>query len=369
MMTSLKDWLYQYLSIGIKADTDEDIGQKIFVSNLFALIGYSIAFILAVSASVREEWILASALYIATALFLASHHVHRFGKLKNSHQISTRIVYVSLLLLMIYLIYTGGRANTGPLWLYVVPPVAFYFGGMRTGFKNIGIFAILISTMLFYPNDALLQAEYTFEFKTRLLYSFLTVALLFGFYEHSRQQSFKRIKTLSENFEKQAMQDPLTHLANRRGMREHLEYEFNRTLRSKLDMSIILCDIDNFKSINDVYGHEAGDQILASLSKQFTGMLRKQDKVSRWGGEEFLFLLPETNGFEAYTLAEKVRKKIERSEYTYKGKKISITLSLGINEVTEDSGIDNAINLADHFLYQAKENGRNQTKPDQNKLA
>ncbi len=368
MIDRIKQLFVNYLNLGVSQDKSQEINQQIFVSNLFSTIGYSITLLMAVSATVRGNYVLAGSLFVASALFFFAYWINRFAAVTNVHKISTRVVLVSLMSLMVYLVYTGGHQGTGPLWIYIVPPVAFFFGGMRRGLSHIGIFVIVISVMLFYPNHQLVAIDYSFEFKSRLIYSFLTVTLLFGFYEFSRQQTYRSIRELSQKFEQQAMHDPLTHLANRRGMKEHLDYEYNRSLRSKLDMSVMLCDIDHFKSINDRFGHDAGDHVLEQLSKLFTDTLRKQDIVARWGGEEFLFLLPETNGFEAFTLAEKIRKRVELHTFEFKGRSIRFTLSMGIKEVTHDISIDKAISLADHFLYQAKDKGRNLTMPEKSTL-
>lgn len=364
MISKFKQWIVACLQLGIVVDKDHAINQQIFVSNLFSMIGYSITFVMAVSATIRENYVLAVSLYVASALFFCAHHIHRFGNLRNSHKISSRIVLLCLLALMLYLVYTGGHNNTGPLWTYIVPPVAFFFGGMRKGLANIGIFIIITATMLFFPGDVLLGTSYDFSFKSRLLYSFLTVTLLFGFYEYSRQKSIQNIQNLSDKFEKQAMYDAMTRLPNRRAMREYLQYESDRSKRSKINMSVLLCDIDHFKTINDKYGHDGGDLVLQELSRLFTSTLRKQDKIARWGGEEFLFLLPETNGYEAHILAEKIRAKVDNEKFQYRDKTIHVTLCMGIKEVDQNTSVDKAITLADHFLYQAKEAGRNKTMPE-----
>lgn len=363
MISTCKEWLKRYLQLGIVESKDHTINQQIFVSNLFSLIGYTITFVMAVSATVRENYILALCLYTASILFFAAHQIHRFGNLHNSHKISSKIVLISLLILMVYLIYTGGHNNTGPLWIYIVPPVAFFFGGMRKGLANIGLFVIITAIMLFYPGEILLGTSYEFSFKSRLLYSFSTVTLLFGFYEYSRQKSIQNIQNLSDKFEQQAMYDMMTGLPNRRAMREYLQYEYDRSQRSEKNMSVLLCDIDHFKKVNDQHGHDGGDVVLQELAILFTNSLRKQDKTARWGGEEFLFLLPETNAFEAHVLAEKIRKKVASTEFHYNKHLVNITVSIGIKEVDKNISVDKAITLADEFLYQAKESGRNTSMP------
>jgi diguanylate cyclase (GGDEF)-like protein len=262
---------------------------------------------------------------------------------------------------MLYLVYSGGVSNTGPLWIYIVPPVAFFFSGLRKGIKGITIFVVMLSTMLLYPHDALLQTTYTLEFKLRLILSFLTVTLLFGFYEYSRQQSYNHIEELSHKYERQAMHDTLTNLPNRRGMRVYLNHEYNRLMRSKEPLSLLICDIDYFKQVNDKYFHDGGDFVLQSLSKFFVEKIRQQDIVARWGGEEFLFLLPNTRLADAVVLAEKIRQHVEGHVIKYEKNTIKITIRVGVNEVAPNDNIDQAINIADNSLYTAKKEGRNQT--------
>ena len=361
MFTRLKKEMTQYLQIGTNDERGPDENQQLFVSNLFSFIGYSITFILSLSAGIRGNHTLSISLFSAGIVFLFCHHVHRFPSLGNTLLISTRLVFASLTVLMLYLVYSGGIANTGPLWIYIVPPVAFFFSGLAQGVKNLIFFMVAMNIMLFYPNELLLGTTYSVEFKTRLIYSFLTVSLLFGFYEYSRKQSYRFIQELSERHEQLAMHDPLTHLPNRRGMKVHLEHEYNRLIRSQQPFSVLVCDIDHFKRVNDQYLHDGGDFVLEQLSAFFLKKIRKQDIVARWGGEEFLFLLPGTTSKDAYILAEKIRTEVEAQTIHYKSNAIRITLSIGVNEVTADTNVDHAINLADSSLYIAKEQGRNQT--------
>ncbi|WJG11305.1 GGDEF domain-containing protein [Aliiglaciecola sp. LCG003] len=369
MVLNFNNLLKNHLHSGNNTSQTYEVNQQIFVVNLFSLIGLIVTFILSMSALYRDEKVLSSLLLVAAIVFLIAHQIHRIKSITHPYIVSRRIIHYCLLALMISVVYTGGYANTGPLWIYIVPPFAFFFAGLKKGLVNIGVFISIISIMLFFPNELLLQASYSYEFKSRLIYSFLTVTFLFGVYEYTRHRSFEMMQQLSDRFEQQAMHDPLTLLPNRRAMREYLDYEFNRAQRSKVDMSVLLCDIDHFKAINDNFGHDGGDSVLQQLANLFTQTLRKQDKIARWGGEEFLLLLPETNAHDAFTLAEKIRLKVADSVFIHDGKEITMTLSIGVNEVTPNTSIDKAIGLADHFLYQAKEGGRNRTMPSRDKLA
>lgn len=361
MFASTRKAFVKYLEVGTSDEKGPDVNQQLFVSNLFSFIGYTITLILAFSAAIRGNPALSMSLFVASSVFFFCHHVHRFPQLGNTILISTRLIFTSLLVLMLYLVYSGGVSNTGPLWIYIVPPVAFFFSGLGKGLKSLAAFTIIIAIMLLYPNEVLLGTTYTLEFKTRLIYSFLTVTLLFGFYEYSRQKSYTDIQKLSQKHQQLAMHDPLTTLLNRRGMRTHLDHAYSRLLRSKEPLSVLLCDIDHFKKVNDQYFHDGGDFVLESLSAFFVQQVRQQDIVARWGGEEFLFLLPNTNSNDAVMLAEKIRQQLENQTFHYKNNAIKVTLSIGVKQVKLNESIDQAINNADHLLYLAKNRGRNQT--------
>ena len=356
---NFKKRVHNYLSTGVEQSSDTETNQQIFVANLFGFIGYSITFVMGVSAFFREDWLLGNVLLIASLLFFSSHLILRSKCFTTPYKHSANLVTTSLMFLVVYLVFTGGFNNTGPLWIYLVPPVALFFGGMRKGSQNIGIFVLIISALMFYPNDEWLSTSYTFEFKSRLIYSFLTVSFLFAFYENARQNSYIRIQEMSQKFENQAMRDPLSELLNRRGMQEKLQNEFERSKRYNNHLTVMMCDIDDFKTINDQYGHDKGDEIIKSIGTIFKSGMRKQDSLARWGGEEYLFLLPETNGNQAMQLAEKLRREVLKEAYTQDDKIFSITVSVGLHQITATDTIDQAITKADTNLYIAKEQGRN----------
>ena len=185
------------------------------------------------------------------------------------------------------------------------------------------------------------------------------MTFLSAFYEHSRQTSFNIVKDLSDKFEKQAQQDILTRLPNRRGIQQFIEFESARARRQKKPLTLILCDIDRFKRVNDQYGHDGGDVVLKHVSDLFKASIREQDGVARWGGEEFLFVLPDTEESNAVVLAEKVRETLATSPVELQQKKVVITASFGVAQIDFEQGLDKALTLADKALYKAKEKGRN----------
>lgn len=357
MKLSAPRFLVKYLKTGIKPEQDRETNRRIFMVNLFGLVGLSITAAMGVLAFIDSNLLLGGTLFCASAVYYIGHYVTRVS---GNFQVSSNIILYSLMLLMIYLVQSGGVANTGPLWIFMVAPVSLFFGGIKRGLTDIGIFVFAIVIVMYFPGDALLGTTYSDEFKSRLLYSFLTVTFLSGYYEYSRQQSFKFMLELSNKYEQQAKIDPLTNLSNRRDAIDKLEIETRHIRRNKDQAAILLCDIDYFKKINDLYGHDAGDMVLVNLAKRFQELLMGQDTVARWGGEEFLILLPQTNKEQAKSVADKLQTQLKTFTTQYQQYQIQITISIGISELNaEQSNIDDAIKIADENLYMAKENGRN----------
>ncbi len=156
-----------------------------------------------------------------------------------------------------------------------------------------------------------------------------------------------------------AVTDPLTELFNRRHFETIIEKEFNRTTRYKSPTSCLMIDVDNFKSVNDEYGHRTGDVVLKELAEITKNCLRRVDTIARWGGEEFVVLLPGTDKANALKAASRILKAI--SSHAFSGITRQITVSIGISSVP-DSSVDSAekfIDVADLALYKAKSTGRN----------
>ena len=323
------------------------------------MVGMSITFALGISAMIDNDRVLGIVLLSSSALFGLCKALLLHSKVLYNHVLAPFILVVSLAGLMLYLVITGGVANTGPLWIYVLPPVAMFFAGVVYGVITVAVFITLCSYILFAADGWFVVAQYTTEFKLRLLYSFATVTFLSAYYEHSRQTSFNIVKDLSDKFEKQAQQDTLTRLPNRRGIQQFIEFESARARRQKKPLTLILCDIDRFKRVNDQYGHDGGDVVLKHVSDLFKASIREQDGVARWGGEEFLFVLPDTDESNAVVLAEKVRETLATSPVDIQQKNVVITASFGVAQIDFEQGLDKALTLADKALYKAKEKGRN----------
>jgi len=157
-----------------------------------------------------------------------------------------------------------------------------------------------------------------------------------------------------------ARTDPLTGLSNRRDILEKIQNEIIRFERNRKPFALIMGDIDNFKAVNDRYGHDCGDFVLMSLANEIRSMLRKQDIIGRWGGEEFLIFLPETDLDGGQLISEKIREKITDAIYCEEdGPPISITMTFGVAVYDRPMHIDQCIKLADLAMYKGKKRSKN----------
>lgn len=172
---------------------------------------------------------------------------------------------------------------------------------------------------------------------------------------------------ISDNFEVQkelqhyAMVDGLTGLYNRRWFDEMFKRQFKRCQTDETDLSVILLDIDNFKSFNDRFGHLVGDLVLSKISAEMLGSLRSCDTLARFGGEEFIIVLPDTLLSESLIIAERIRLSISQLSIQDNAKNLlpTVTISLGVSKLTAIDTEESLIKKADDALYKAKEQGRN----------
>ena len=355
----LIDWLRSRVKQGSSPAFSEEENRKAVVVNLFAIIGSFITGALGIRAYIASDYPLAASLLITAALCFVIRLTMVIGRSTRAHRFAAALMVSSLMILMIYLVITGGKANTGPIWLLVVPPVTLFLNGIRKGLIMLAVFLSIIVYLFVWSDIALIEQVYSLEFKKRIVYVFITVTFLSSVYEYSRQQTYAEIQRLRKKFERQATYDPLTQLLNRRGLQKQIVAELARSDRQSSVASVILLDLDKFKQVNDTYGHDAGDDVLTNTADLLRRSIRQQDYVSRWGGEEFLLVLPDTNQQNAQVLAEKIREKIANATIAFEQHTLKVTASFGVSEVTSSDNFEKAISLADKALYQAKNNGRN----------
>lgn len=197
-----------------------------------------------------------------------------------------------------------------------------------------------------------------------IIFSIFSIALLSILYWLRKVQSLnkqlesseKKYRIAAEKLEIAVMTDTLTGLKNRHYFNQKIQEDLERILRYGTNLSILMIDIDHFKRINDTYGHAVGDEVLKKVSSELQSHLRRIDLIARWGGEEFIVLLPETKLDEAVIVAEKLREKVEA--LIFKNDEV-ITISIGASMITKSETIESLIKRADEALYHAKKQGRN----------
>lgn len=192
-----------------------------------------------------------------------------------------------------------------------------------------------------------------------------------GIIENFHNKTTIEIQSFLNEMNDKIIKDELTGVYNRRFINERLPIDIFKSITLKSPLSLVMLDIDYFKSINDNYGHFIGDSILSNLALLINNSIRKDsDWVARYGGEEFIIALDNTDNDTAYKISEEIRKKVEEKIFEYEGNRIKITLSLGIYTLDKDTldknildknSVDVMINYADEKLYEAKKTGRNKT--------
>lgn len=165
-----------------------------------------------------------------------------------------------------------------------------------------------------------------------------------------------------ETIYKMTITDGLTDIHNKRYLSEVLEREIPRAHRHGRDLSLLMFDIDHFKEVNDTHGHLAGDAVLKELATLVRGRLRPDDVLGRYGGEEFVAVLPETSVEGAVRIAEELRELVASHPFVVEGEDIPVSISIGVAELTPGLDADSLFKTADEMLYAAKREGRNRVR-------
>ena len=328
-----------------KSNEELDIFKSYLINSL-SYIGILFCFSLAVKGMHTESPILITLLF-STGIVILMNLI--YIKKTSNHTLSGSIFIYTFYILMFYLVYTGGvDGNTGPLWIYFLAPLTFYIKGLKSGLYNITFFFLILFIILYIlePND--LKAEYTSAYKLRILLAFILTGVISAAYEYSRNMSYQYVQKLQKELEHIALFDDLTGTYNRRGYRKHLN---DITMTSG---TILMCDIDKFKKINDKYGHLAGDYCIKEVAKCIKEKLRSDDFVVRWGGDEFFIYLSNINKSDAQIVAEKIQTLISDKEFTFEKQIIKINISIGMAELTRFSSLEETIREADNNMYLSK---------------
>ena len=355
----LRNWLKNIIYAGWVNEDSADIRKQILISSLFSLISFVFLIFYGCENIIEGNLQLATVVLVAAAASGINYVIlYKTGK----SGVTSLIILMVMTALCFYLVSTGGSSNTGPLWLFVLPCLVFYILGLYKGTVYLLVLLLIIFYIFLVPGNSLLLTEYSPTFTSRFIGSFLSLSILAFIYEYSREDGRRELMNLSYKLDYLSRKDYLTGLSNRRDMFERLRTELSRLERSGRIFSVLIADIDNFKSINDNYGHECGDHCLKIIAGALSTNTQKRDIVARWGGEEFLVFLPETTGEQAKVIGERLRAAIEQLVINFAENTIHITTSIGVAEYVPGQTLNALINNADRQLYLAKNRGRNRVE-------
>ena len=258
---------------------------------------------------------------------------------------------------------------------YVAPSIKDIIGIIDQQHPSLTLFPVLSFILL-----AFYSVQGTYLLSTFIPIVLSTILIFFTYYliaiaidQTKRQQQLenqrnvnnklkkaqKRLEALNQKLDLTSRTDSLTGLYNRRHMEQRIKEEYEQYQRTGSEFALVLADIDFFKKVNDIYGHDCGDCLLKLLSEDLRKFIRESDTVARWGGEEFLLLLPATNEENAVGLAERINKTVQEHRYDYENVVLLVTLTIGVSVIRHEDTIASIIKKADIALYQGKRAGRN----------
>lgn len=344
---------------GYVDEKSADVRKQIFISSMFSLASTVLLFLFGMDGLRSGKKVLAIVVLVCAVINTGNYLYLRHS---GNHRVSSRVIVFMMMILSLYLLCTGGSNNTGPLWFYIMPSLIFYILGLRSGVFILILLLTLAASLLYIPGHPLMFTSYPIDFTHRFIGSLFSVSVIAWAYEYSREDGRRELLNLTRKLDELSRRDELTGLANRRDIMERLEREVSRYERNHKPFSIIMADVDHFKQINDNYGHECGDHMLCLIARTLTTNVQKRDSVARWGGEEILILLPETDLGQAHGIAERLRQEVESTRLEIGNRDIGITVSLGVAEYSQPLTILGLINLADEHLYRAKYAGRNRVR-------
>jgi diguanylate cyclase (GGDEF)-like protein len=303
------------------------------LSNILLLVGPALFYIaLSQFTGLRYSWTLIIGV-MATVLVFLSYFTYWDDDIR-SRMLAFTLGSFSMVLILIH-----------QLWRIQKTSLRFSARLMLISFLIHGLFLLLrtISIVLAPPDETFSltpaqSATYLLSFAISFFWTTGFVLMV----SHRLRNDLMEIATI----------DVLTRIPNRRATQAFLEKELSRAQRHNGEFSVLLIDIDDFKHVNDRWGHAVGDEVLSRTASLFQSMIRKQDLVGRWGGEEFLFIVP--GPCEAEILAERIRSAIARAEYSQGNSMFHITVSIGIACGNQTSLADEILKKADDALYHAK---------------
>jgi diguanylate cyclase (GGDEF)-like protein len=280
-----------------------------------------------------------------SGVILALVFFKRTGNLKTVSWLVT-ILLTTIIIAFIHI--ADGRAYS-IMWITVLPPVAFFLLGRSAGAWLCSLVFSYVAVFMYVRIGNRPPAEITLASLLNIIEVMTAHWFLFRHYERSRADAFQELELLSET-------DNLTGLYNRNKLDFHLQQQFYLHQQSGHPLTLVMCDIDHFKQINDEYGHLTGDRVIKETAQLLKKHMRSTDICGRWGGEEFLIICPHTPGEAAAAIIAKLKQLISDHPFA---ENICISMSFGIACIDPGESGEQLLRRADDALYAAKRAGRN----------
>lgn len=345
-----------HLILRWNAWSGSDKTRQIGLTSIYCLVMCLILSAFAIESARHAQHEHATVLVIFAVLSVSCYfYLRRTGSSRTTNS----LIVLLLGMFCLFQLYTGGIGNTGPLWYYIFPLFAMFVQRLWAGILSVLLLFLITVILLWHPVAGFDSSIYTLAFKEQFLSVYLAVFIMAFFYAFLRTGAELDLDYANRDLKNLSETDELTKLANRRRMQEVLYQEVSRTRRNLGTFCVILLDLDNFKTLNDEYGHDCGDLALRHASVIIHDVLRSQDICSRWGGEEFLVLLPGTELPGAIQVAERLREKFEAFHFQFGDEELSFTASFGVCKFNRFDDLDDCLKTADKHLYTAKASGRN----------
>jgi len=298
---------------------------------------------------------------LAAGLIITFFYILLLNKGGTSARLTVVILRLTLIIMVFlhfFWLLVEDVEWSGLLWCLVMLPLFFHLLGYQRGLILVLLLISGTTWLLFWPS-AFYSSPYSTEILFRFWAAYLILAWISFSVEYIRHQTRQRLQATWRELDIQACTDELTGLANRRGLREYLGKQEQRSTQGEGSYAVILGDMDDFKQINDRYGHDVGDRVLSTVGKLISSLVREDDLAARWGGEEFLLLLADTDAEGAKVLAEKVRDCVATSKILVDGESIDLSMSLGVAAQQQDAPLSASLKSADVAMYEAKRRGKN----------
>ncbi len=311
-------------------------------------------------------------LFLFSLISIAYYYMIQALAAKRRFLLATNLTFIEVIVYSVFISSYYGNNLGFNLYMPALVVAVFYISSFLTDLKKPSTYAYLMSTVagFTYLYSVLVKVDNNLLepiapalriviliFNVLICFSLIIVFSLLFTWEMKNNNALLAKK--NEQLVEISTKDPLTGLANRRSMMERLNIYMHHLQRDNRMFSVILCDIDNFKKVNDTYGHDAGDKVLVTVSDLITSQLRDTDFVCRWGGEEILIII-DGRIQTACAIAERIRSNIAATVVHHEGYNLNVTMTFGVTQALSSYRIENLIQVVDANLYYGKEHGKNQ---------